>query len=363
MGLLALALLCGCSAEKPAPPADQPHNVTLTAAQRQRISLYAMAPLSFQPVLEANGVVDYDNDQATSVTAPFSGPVVRLPVEPGQFVRRGQVLAVVVSADYASAVGAYQKAVVAAQNARRIADSDKDLAQHNGIPAREAQQAQTDAAGAEADREAAFRGLAALGADPRHVGAGGGARMLASIRAPISGTLVERLITPGQLLQAGATPSFTIADLSRVWVLAQIPPSDLGSVHIGDRATVDTGSGSVLTGTVTNISQLVNPDTRTFTARISVDNRGGVLRKQMYVRVRLQAARQATGLLAPVSAVLRDDENLPFVYAAEPDGSFIRRHVTLGARTGDFYVIATGLKPGDKVVAQGAIFLQFMQTQ
>ena len=83
----------------------------------------------------------------------------------------------------------------------------------------------------------------------------------------------------------------------------------------------------------------------------------------MHVRVRIQAQEESNGLLIPVSAVLRDDENLPFVYAAQTDGSFARRHVTLGYRTGDQYEIADGVAAGDQIVVDGALFIQFMQNQ
>ena len=83
----------------------------------------------------------------------------------------------------------------------------------------------------------------------------------------------------------------------------------------------------------------------------------------MYVRVLIQARQENSGLLVPVSAILRDDENLPFVYVAQRDGSFARRHVTLGYRTGEQYDIPAGLKPGDRIVADGGLFVQFMQIQ
>jgi cobalt-zinc-cadmium efflux system membrane fusion protein len=79
--------------------------------------------------------------------------------------------------------------------------------------------------------------------------------------------------------------------------------------------------------------------------------------------VLIQAHQESTGLLAPVSAILRDDQNLPFVYLCQTDGSFARQHVTLGNRTGDQYEIAAGLKTGDQIVIDGGIFIQFMQTQ
>jgi cobalt-zinc-cadmium efflux system membrane fusion protein len=114
---------------------------------------------------------------------------------------------------------------------------------------------------------------------------------------------------------------------------------------------------------VDNISALVNPDTRSVLLRVVAENPGDFLKKQMYVRVRIQTRKESPGLLVPVSAILRDDVNLPFVYAAQADGSFARKHVTLGYRTGDQYDIAEGLLVGDRVVVDGAIFVQFMQNQ
>jgi cobalt-zinc-cadmium efflux system membrane fusion protein len=96
---------------------------------------------------------------------------------------------------------------------------------------------------------------------------------------------------------------------------------------------------------------------------VQVDNPGGLLKKQMYVRVAIRSGKTTHGLLVPVAAVLRDDDNLPFVYVAQADGSFARRHVTLGYRDGDRYVIAAGLRAGDRVVVDGGIFVRFMQDQ
>ena len=177
--------------------------------------------------------------------APFSGPVSRLLVAAGDKVKKGDPLAEVDSPDFAAAVGAYDKALAIAQTNRKLADIDKDLLQHNGVSEREARQAQTDAVGAEADRDAASQALLALNLDARTISdlqhGRPVSRVEGVIRSPIAGTVAEKLITPGQLLQAGTTPAFTVADLSRVWVLAQIAASDQTSVGVGDQATVDTG--------------------------------------------------------------------------------------------------------------------------
>jgi membrane fusion protein, heavy metal efflux system len=368
---IAVAWLTGCTGKaeetRPAAPTDL-GNVHLSDAQRGHIQIFEVQSAAFHRTIETTGVVDFDNDQATSVLAPFSGPVSRVLVTLGQQVKKGDALASVDSPDFASAISAYQKALATAQTNRKLADLDQDLLAHNGVAQREAAQAETDAANAEADRDSALQELVSLqvpAATIKEIQAGHKvARVEGMIRAPVAGTVVERLVTPGQLLDGGTTPSFTVANLSRVWVMAQIFGADLAAVSVGDAAEVNTGVGSkVFSGKVDNIAAQVNSDTRAVAVRVVVENPGDLLKKQMYVRVRLQAREESHGLLIPVSAIMRDDENLPFVYQLQADGSLMRRHVTLGSRTGDTYDIAEGLSAGDKIVVDGALFLQFMQNQ
>jgi cobalt-zinc-cadmium efflux system membrane fusion protein len=371
MVLATVMSFTGCSSKvdnNPEPSVEAVNNVTLTAAQQQNVHLYTVAPSKFRKTIDTTGAVDFDNDQATSVLAPFSGPVSRLLVSLGDQVKKGDPLALVDSPDFATAISTYGKALATARTDRKLADLDKDLMQHHGVAQREAEQAETDAANAEADRDAALQALVALQVDPQtikdiqmrqpvsHPGA--------LIRSPIAGTVVEKLITPGELLQAGTTPCFTVADLSRVWVTAQVFGSDLASVSRGAAAEVVTGfAARSFSGTVDNISALVDPDTRSVGVRVVVENPGDVLKKQMYVRVLIQAGPESSALLVPVSAVLRDDEKLPFVYIALPHGSFARQHVTLGYRVGDQYEIVAGLQAGNQIVVEGGIFVQFMQNQ
>jgi cobalt-zinc-cadmium efflux system membrane fusion protein len=371
MAVAAVMLFTGCSPKVDSstqPSSVTVSNVTLTAAQREKIRIYTVAPEKFHQTTETTGTVDFDNDQATSVLAPFGGPVTRLLVSLGDKVKAGDPLAAVDSPDFAAAISAYRKALATAQTLRRVADMDKDLIQHNGVAQREEEQAQTDAANAEADRDAALQTLVSLNLDPQVIKDLQSGRPVArpggTIRSPIAGTVVEKLITPGELLSAGTTPCFTVADLSRVWVMTQIFGSDLASVRVGDSAEVEAGiATNIFPGTVDNVSALVNPDTRSVLVRVVVDNPGDFLKKQMYVRVRIQSRRESTGLLVPVPAILRDDENLPFVYVVQPDGSFARRHVTLGYRTGDRYDIPEGLQAGDQIVTDGGLFVQFLQNQ
>jgi cobalt-zinc-cadmium efflux system membrane fusion protein len=365
------AVLTGCAPKSDSDtsmPTVTVTNVTLTATQREKIKTYAVALQKYHKTIDTAGAVDFDNDQATSVLAPFGGPVSRLLVSPGDKVKAGDPLAEVDSPDFAAAITAYRKALATAQTLSRVADIDKDLSQHDGVAQREEEQAQTDAVNAEADRDAALQTLVSLNMDPQVIKDLQASRPVARaggmIRSPIAGTVVEKLITPGELLTAGTTPCFTVADLSRVWVMAQVFGADLSAISVGDPAEVQAGiATNSFTGRVDNISALVDPDTRAVLVRVVVENPGDFLKKQMYVHVRIQARQESSGLLVPVGAILRDDENLPFVYIVQPDGSFARRSVTLGYRTGDQYDIPAGLQAGDQIVIDGGLFVQFLQNQ
>ncbi len=272
------------------------------------------------------------------------------------------------SPDFAAAISAYRKAVATAKNARRIADLEEDLFKHGAAARRDADQAETDAIGAEADRDAALRQVHSLGVDDKaieeiehHLLA---TNLNGTVRSPIAGMLVERLISPGQLLQAAGTPCFTVADISQMWVMANIFETDLAGIEVGDAAEIITGAAAKgIPGEVDNISAILDPNTRSIGVRIVAKNPEGVLKKQMYVRVLIHSNHESTGLLVPVSAILRNDENLPFVYIARPDGGFERRGVTLGSRVDDRQEITSGLKAEEQIVVEGALFVQFLQNQ
>jgi cobalt-zinc-cadmium efflux system membrane fusion protein len=365
-----VVLAAGCSRQSVNAPAAAPAstNVSLTTAQRQRIQLQAVKSQSFHRTLDTTGTVGFDSDQATTVLAPISGPVARLSVSLGAQVKAGDELATIDSPDFAAAVTTYRKALATAKNLRRVADLDQELFQHGALARRDLEQAQTDAVNADADTDAALQQVHSLGVSDQviddmqhHLVT---TNLPGVVRSPISGTVVEKFISPGQLLQAATTPCFTVADLSQVWVLADIFESDLPEVAIGDTAEIITSAAPQgIPGAVDNVAAMVDPNTRSIAVRVVAKNPGGALKKQMYVRVLIHSSRESTGLLAPVSAILRNDENLPFVYLAGADGSFARRQVTLGSRVGEQYEIKSGLAEGDQIVIDGGLFVQFLQNQ
>ncbi|HXS21679.1 MAG TPA: efflux RND transporter periplasmic adaptor subunit [Steroidobacteraceae bacterium] len=366
---ITLAALTGCSSTtSDTPRAGGPQNVTLTAAQRTSIHLLTVQPATYHTSITTTAVVDFDQDRATPVLAPFSGPVTRVMTQLGDHVAAGQALALVDSPDFTTAVGAYRKALITAATADAVASNDRFLYAHQAISQRENADAQATAVSADSDREAGLQGLVALHVDPKTIAAIRSGKPPAFgqgvIRAPIAGTVVQKSIAPGQTLSAGTSPCFTIADTTRMWVMAQVFGADIARVHVGDTATIDPGNGGPqLTGKVANVGAVIDPDTRSVTARVQVDNAGGALKQQQYVQVRIQSGRQYRGLMIPVSAVLRNDENLPYLYVVAPDGSYARRPITLSTRVGDRFVIRQGLHTGDKVVVDGSIFLNFIETQ
>ena len=372
-----LAVLAACSG-KPSParhaaPADSssdPKNapMTLSAEQRGHLTIVPVTTVVYRPTVHAPGTVAFDGNISTQVLAPISGPVVRVLVDVGTAVHKGDPLAVLSSPDFATAVSAYRKALAASTQARDVAERNAELYKADGIAKRDVDQSVVDAESAAADRDAARQQLQALGVDAATLAALEAGKhdvpVQAFIHAPLDGTVVEKLITPGQLLQAGTTPCFTVADLSRMWVMANVFESDLAFVARGDHAEI-TGAAIAqpITGITDYVAALVDPTTRATSVRIEVPNVGHVLKKDMYVETAIQSSRTVNGLLIPVSAVLRDDDNLPFVFVETTAGSFARRQVTLGNRMGDRYEVRSGLTDGEHVIAEGGLFLEFAQNQ
>jgi cobalt-zinc-cadmium efflux system membrane fusion protein len=345
----------------------KPSNLTVTAEQRQRIHLVTVKTVAFRPTVDATGNVAFNGDHSTQVLSPVSGPAIHVIAEPGEFVHKGDALADVSSPDFAAAVAAYRKAETAFRNAKRIYVQDSALFKNDALARTELEQAQSDVASADADVGAAIEGMRSLGVDEDQIQAvrdGKKTSIAAVVRAPIDGTIVEKLISQGQLLAAGTTPCYTIADLSTMWVLANVYANDLGDVAVGQPADVITDNARrPMPGRVDYIASLADPGTKAVQVRIVVPNESRALRRDMFVRVQIKSTSEHRGILAPVSSVMRDEQNLPYVFVTAPGNSFARRTITLGNRVGDSYDIISGLADGDQIVAEGALFLEFAETQ
>ncbi len=379
---LALSLLtvsCGRRAEKAAdpsaPPAQEsaaakPRDLTLDPAQRQKIRLEKVAPSPFHRTVETTGTVAFDQNRSTQVLAPISGPVSRILVEIGARVGRGQSLATVASPDFAADVSALRKAEATAKNARRVADLDQQLWKNDAIARRDLEQAETDAVAAEADRDAALsaapRPRGRRQDDRRHPGEppdhGDGRRRhpLADRRHRGREADHPRAAPPGRHhpLLHGGRPLDGVGDGERL----RVRPAVRRAGGHGPRADRRPRAAPIQ-GKVDYIAALVDPNTRAIAVRIVAPNPNEMLKRDLYVRAEIESRRESTGLLVPVSAVLRDDENLPFVFVANPDGSFARRRVQIGTRVGDRQEITSGLTAGETIVVEGGLFLQTAESQ
>jgi cobalt-zinc-cadmium efflux system membrane fusion protein len=180
------------------------------------------------------------------------------------------------------------------------------------------------------------------------------------VLAPIDGQVVEQLVSVGQLLQPGASQCFTISDTGTVWVLVNVYQKDLPYVHVGDPVAIQTESyPDTFQGRISYVAASLDANTRTLPARIETVNPGQKLKKDMYVIATVQAGSIANAITVPDSAVLRDSENQPFVYAEVSPRQFGRRPVSLGESLNAQTQITTGLQAGDRVVGDGSLFLQF----
>jgi membrane fusion protein, heavy metal efflux system len=369
--LTLIAFAAGCGAKPDAAvvaAAEKPSSFKVSDVQRAKITIVTLASESFAPTLEVTGTVSFNGDKSTQVLSPVSGPVSGIVTTLGAIVKTGQALATVASPDFAADVATYRKAETTVRNTARILKLDEQLFAGDALARSDLDQARSEAAGAEADRDAALLALRALGLDDATINAIRDGQRTAPVQgtivAPIPGTVVEKLINPGQLLAAGTTPAFTIADLSTMWVIASVYATDVALVTSGVPVDIITdASTKPVHGVVDYVAPIVDPGTKATSVRIVADNSAQLLKRDMFVRMLVHSRLQHSGLLVPVASVLRDDDNLPFVFVANADGGFTRRRVTLGYRVAERYEVLTGLTAGEKVVGNGALFIQFAENQ
>jgi len=333
---------------------------TLSPEQMSHVQVVTVQPTKLTRTLRLTGAVAYNAFNTTPVITQVGGPVSRILVVPGEHVRAGQPMLEVSSPDYSQLLDAYLKAADSFRLANKNYVRAQDLYQHHAIAERDLEQAESDRNQAQADINAAEQGMKILGIkNPSDLAKAPSSAQI-PVLAPIGGEVVERLVSPGQVVQAGQTQAFTISDLSTVWVLANVYQADLAFVHSGDDVDVQTDAypGS-FHGRISYVSPALDPNTRTLQARIVVDNPGEKLKRDMYCTVTVTAGSIANAMAVPDASVLRDDNNQPFVYVATGANQFGRRDVDIGSSQLGQTQILKGISVGEKIVGDGSLFLQF----
>jgi cobalt-zinc-cadmium efflux system membrane fusion protein len=336
---------------------------TVPAQQMPHVQVVTVQPSTLRRVLRLSGAVAFNAFRTTPVITQVSGPVSRIVVQPGEVVRKTQPMLYLASPDYSQLRANYLKARDAFDLADKNYVRSKDLYAHNAIAERDLQAAESARTQAQADMVAAEQALTIIGISNPETVISKPASPEVPLKAPIAGEVVERLVSPGQVVQAGNTQCFTISDMSTVWVLANVFQDDLAYVHVGDPVAITTSSypGETFRGRISYVAEGLDPTSRTVQARVVTQNSGRRLKKDMYVTVTVAAGAIRNALTVPDSAVLRDAENEPFVYVSvnPANHQFARRLVKLGESNHGVTQIVDGLKPGDQVVGDGSLFLQF----
>jgi cobalt-zinc-cadmium efflux system membrane fusion protein len=336
---------------------------SLPAEQMAHVKVLTVEQGPLARILRLTGAVQYNDFKTTPVITQVGGPVSRVMVVQGEHVRAGQALLYVASPDYSLLRSSYIKARDTFQLAEKFYLRAQDLYAHHAIAEADLEQAQSNRAQAQADFESSADAIRVLGiADPETIVTKPPSPEI-PLYSPVAGEVVDRQCSAGQLLAAGATQCFTLSDMSSVWILVNVYQNDVAYVHVGDPVTIANESyPEAVHGKIEYISPALDPNTRTLQARIEAPNPGERLKKEMYVTAEVQAGVIPNALFVPNASVLRDDQNMPYVYLQTGQRQFARRGVTLGESLDGKTQILTGLLATDQVVGDGSLFLQFQNS-
>jgi cobalt-zinc-cadmium efflux system membrane fusion protein len=359
-GFLAL-LLNGCGGEsKVDPKAEAPpqtkveHEEDVNLVQTDHPEQFPLATAVEHistSQLVATGTVNPDISRTVPVISLAAGRVVEIRARLGDTVKKGQLLLRVQSADMSGAFADYRKAMADEQLARTQAERSKLLYDKGAISLNDLQVSEDAEAKAKVDVENTSEHLRVLGADINHPGA------IVDILAPISGVITDQQVTNAAGVQGLSSPNpFTISDLSSVWILCDVYENDLANVHLGENADIRVSAypDKLLTGRISNVGPVLDPNIRTAKVRIEVHN-PGLLRVGMFVSATFHGQKKETRTAVPSSAILHLHDR-DWVYVPAGDKKFRRVEIIAGASLpGNMQEVISGLKPGQQVVSNALV--------
>lgn len=347
--------LCSCgngaSAEPPpthAKTLDNSVELRGPSASYIRVEPAAAAERDAERSLVAR--VAFDERKVAALGPPVQGRVSSIDVVPGDHVEKGALLLTLRAPDIAAASAQLSEAKTARSLAERNAERAQLLLDRGAGSQAEAQQAESALAQAQAEEQRATAVLAAFG------GSHGSNEY--QLRSPIAGVVVERNVAMGTEVHADQDkPLITVADLSTLWVMADVYEQDLARIRVGDEARVHLPAfpDKEPVGHITYIANTIDPVTRVAIARIEIANPDSSLRPGMFASVRVKGLSDGV-VDIPIAAVLARRDQF-FVFTRNPNGSFAQREVRPGEQHGEHVQILAGLNPGDPVVTEGAILL------
>ena len=373
---VALALLAaGCGEKKSGVEAASPDPLRATPDQVARLKTAAVARRTVDIIEEATGKVAFNDEASTPVLSPYTGRVVELLAKPGDTVRKGEPLFTIDTPDIVDAEGdflngraAEVKAKAVLAQAQRTRERTARLVAGEAAAQRDLEQAQTDVISAESDLraaqaqvEAARQRLLAFNltaAEVEQLGEGRRLNRVTRVLAPIGGAVVARQVGPGQYVRPDSGVAlFTIADLSTMWLIAQVYEAQIPMVQLQEPVKVQVTAlpGTSFPARVSYLGPSVDPATRRVLVRCVVQNSRGMLRPEMFATFRFEETK-AELLTVPESAVVQEG-GLQVVWLLSADNRFERRIVQTGRRVAGLVEIRSGLREGEKVIMEGALFL------
>jgi cobalt-zinc-cadmium efflux system membrane fusion protein len=309
-------------------------------------------------MLSATGKVQFNEDRTSRVLAPVSGRVTDLSIQIGDRVTEGEILFSLRSREVAAAVSDFLQSEKDRDLSEKTYQMTKDLYDHQAASRMALQQTENDLAKNTAAVTRNQESLRVLGLDPEKFNEVSQIEPQIPVRSALSGTVIERAVTNGQFVQPDPQPLAVIADLSSVWVLADIFEQDLNRIKVNQKAEVTTAAypNDRFTARVARISDVVDPMTHTVKVRFLVSNPGGRLKPEMFANVMLYVEEAEKGLMLPAEAVFVQDGK-SYVYVQTGDGEFSKREVEVMADGEKKLRVIRGLKHGETVVTKGAMLL------
>lgn len=341
----------------------QPGLLAVSKEQLAHLQVMPVRKASWFTTVRTTGTVDWDADHTTQAITQVNGPISRLLADTGTRVAAGDPLLYVSSPDVANGISAYRKARNREHLAKRIVERNQELLAHGVLAAKDLESSAADYNDAMTDVQNSLQALKIFGITREEMEQaekqGVAITPELAVRAPIGGVVVQKLVSPGQFIQAGTTVCFAISDVSTVWVQGHIFDRDLPLVAVGDEVTeTNAALGRTFHGRVQYVGASVDAATRTTPVRIVTQNPAGLLKKDMFVEAEIRTGARKNILAVAVSAILHDAQNEPIVYVEVQPERFAQRLVTTGVQQGDEVEITSGLREGENVVTQGGLFVQ-----
>lgn len=360
--LLTATLIAGCNKDDKKSVTATPTDPAIVAPAPELLAQIKLAAVSTQPVAETlrvAGRIDFDEQRLARIGATITGRVTDIDVMLGQEVKKGEVLARLNSSDLSTQQLAYLRARSELELNRRNAERAKLLYDADVISVAELQRRQSEFQISVAETRAASDQLQLLGVTPASIdrlGKQGAVNSLTPVVSTLNGHVVERKLAQGQVVQP-ADALFVVADLTRLWAVAQVPEQQVSQVKVGQAVSIEVPAlgNEKLVGKLIYVGQTINPETRTVLVRTELDNRDGRLKPAMLASMLIEA-RAVERQVVPASAVVRENDE-DHVFVALGDGTFRLTKVKLGPEQSGQRVVLSGLKGDENIVMNGAFHL------